>query len=82
MSDKIKELEKEYKEIEDTLPEDNPTEEVENSISSVNCSECGTRLTTTEWREFEDVCEDCVHADTAGLIDDDDYKELDFDETY
>ena len=78
MSDKIKELEKEYKNAEESLLD--PPDEIENNISEFNCVTCGTRLTTAEWKEFEDTCEDCMHADTAGLIDDEDYAELNFDE--
>ena len=78
MSTKIKELEQEYKEVEDSLL-DSPDEIVSN-ISDFNCTVCGTRLTTAEWKEFEDTCESCMHTDTAGLIDDEDYSELDFDD--
>lgn len=73
-----KEAEEAYKKLEDTLEELEP--EVVDIISAFNCSECGDRLTTEEHKEFEDVCENCIRAYTAVLIDDDEYLELDFDD--
>ncbi len=74
----IQELEQEYAELEGSLPELNTNEVVDN-LSEVNCQGCGTRLTQQEWQVCEDTCETCLHADTAGLIDDN-LSELDFDE--
>lgn len=78
MSDKIRKLEQEYKDVEESLVD--PPDDIVSNISEVNCVACGTRLTTAEWKEFEDTCEDCMHTDTAGLIDDGDYAELNFDD--
>ena len=78
MNKKEEELEKLYKEIEAELPEDSPPEPVD-SISQFNCTQCGNRLSTTEYQDFEDTCEECVFADTSGLVDDTG-GELEFDE--
>lgn len=80
MSDKIKELEEEYKNVENALPRLDLSDTPISNISEFTCASCGARLTTAEWKEFEDTCEECMHMDTAGLIDDGDYEELDFDD--
>ena len=75
---KEEELDKLYTEIESELPESDPVETVD-SISQFNCVQCGTRLSVVEWQDFEDTCEECMFADTSGLIDDTD-GELEFDD--
>lgn len=45
-------------------------------LSSHCCSQCGARMTKSEYEEFEGECGECVYEDTAGLIDDDPEQEL------
>lgn len=69
-------LEKELILHDDPFP---PQPELVDSLSAFNCSACGVRLTVNEWQEYEDTCEECMHEQTSGLIDDEG-EELDFEE--
>lgn len=61
-------LEKDLEELaEDILPD---------SISEHCCEVCGTRLYIREEEVFDMMCEECAWAQTSGLIDDNEEKEL------
>ena len=70
---------KEYLDIKKLL-EEQDANEIDNydNLSNKYCVSCGARLLVDEFEEFEDMCSECVHQETSGIIDDDG-GELDFD---